>query len=176
LFHLANAAMLPLVASMLTLQSSQSSAALIAVAMVVPQFVVAILSPTVGRKSQQWGRRPILLIGFSALVIRAILFAAVTPSELIVLVQVLDGISAAALGVLVPLSIADITRDSGRFNLTQGLVGCAMGIGASISTTLAGILSDRFSSSFTFLTLGVVAAIGLAAVWKLMPETRPEPD
>jgi MFS family permease len=176
LFHLANAAMLPLVAGMLTLQSSQSSAALIAVAMVVPQFVVAILSPTVGRKSQQWGRRPILLIGFSALVIRAILFAAVTPSELIVLVQVLDGISAAALGVLVPLSIADITRDSGRFNLTQGLVGCAMGIGASISTTLAGILSDRFSSSFTFLTLGVVAAIGLAAVWKLMPETRPEPD
>lgn len=139
LFHLANAAMLPLVASMLTLQSSQSSAALIAVAMVVPQFVVAILSPTVGRKSQQWGRRPILLIGFSALVIRAILFAAVTPSELIVLVQVLDGISAAALGVLVPLSIADITRDSGRFNLTQGLVGCAMGIGASISTTLAGV-------------------------------------
>ncbi|KQW20873.1 ABC transporter permease [Afipia sp. Root123D2] len=176
LFHLANAAMLPLVASMLTLQSSQSSAALIAVAMVVPQFVVAILSPTVGRKSQQWGRRPILLIGFSALVIRAVLFAAVTPSELIVLVQVLDGISAAALGVLVPLSIADITRDSGRFNLTQGLVGCAMGIGASISTTLAGILSDRFSSSFTFLALGVVAAIGLAAVWKLMPETRPELD
>jgi MFS family permease len=176
LFHLANAAMLPLVASMLTLQSSESSAALIAVAMVVPQFIVAILSPTVGRKAQQWGRRPVLLIGFSALVIRGVLFAAVTPSEYIVAVQILDGISAATLGVLVPLSIADITRNSGRFNLTQGLVGCAMGIGASISTTLAGILSDRFSSSFTFLTLGVVAAIGLAAVWKLMPETRPDQE
>lgn len=176
LFHLANAAMLPLVASMLTLQSSESSAALIAVAMVVPQFIVAILSPTVGRKAQQWGRRPILLIGFSALVIRGILFAAVTPSEYIVAVQILDGISAATLGVLVPLSIADITRNSGRFNLTQGLVGCAMGIGASISTTLAGILSDRFSSSFTFLMLGAIAAIGLTAVWRLMPETRPEQD
>jgi MFS family permease len=135
LFHLANAAMLPLVASMLTLQSSESSAALIAVAMVVPQFIVAILSPTVGRKAQQWGRRPVLLIGFSALVIRGVLFAAVTPSEYIVAVQILDGISAATLGVLVPLSIADITRNSGRFNLTQGLVGCAMGIGASISTS-----------------------------------------
>jgi MFS family permease len=176
LFHLANAAMLPLVASMLTLQSSQSSAALIAVAMVVPQFIVAILSPTVGRKAQQWGRRPVLLIGFSALVIRGALFAAVTPSEFIVAVQILDGISAAALGVLVPLSIADITRNSGRFNLTQGLVGCAMGIGASISTTLAGILSDRFSSSFTFLVLSAIAAVGLAAVWKLMPETRPEQE
>lgn len=176
LFHLANAAMLPLVASMLTLQSSESSAALIAVAMVVPQFIVAMLSPTVGRKAQQWGRRPILLIGFSALVIRGILFAAISPSEYIVAVQILDGISAAALGVLVPLSIADITRNSGRFNLTQGLVGCAMGIGASISTTLAGILSDRFSSSFTFLMLGAIAAIGLMAVWRLMPETRPEQE
>ncbi|WP_458757517.1 MFS transporter [Afipia sp. TerB] len=176
LFHLANAAMLPLVASMLTLQSSESSAALIAVAMVVPQFIVAILSPTVGRKAQQWGRRPVLLIGFSALVVRGILFAAITPSEYIVAVQILDGISAATLGVLVPLSIADITRDSGRFNLTQGLVGCAMGIGAAVSTTLAGILSDRFSSSFTFLVLGAVAAIGLVAVWRLMPETRPEQE
>jgi predicted MFS family arabinose efflux permease len=176
LFHLANAAMLPLVASMLTLQSSESSAALIAVAMVVPQFIVAVLSPTVGRKAQQWGRRPILLIGFSALVIRGILFAAITPSEYIVAVQILDGISAATLGVLVPLSIADITRNSGRFNLTQGLVGCAMGVGASISTTLAGILSDRFSSSFTFLMLGAIAAVGLIAVWRLMPETRPEQE
>ncbi len=176
LFHLANAAMLPLVASMLTLRSSESAAALIAVAMVVPQFVVAIVSPTIGRKSQQWGRRPLLLIGFTALVVRGVLFAAVTPSQLIVVVQILDGISAAALGVLVPLTLADITRETGRFNLTQGLVGCAMGIGAAISTTLAGFLSDRFSSYVTFLTLGAIAAIGLLAVWMLMPETRPERD
>jgi MFS family permease len=176
LFHLANAAMLPLVASMLTLRSSESASALIAVAMVVPQFVVAIVSPAIGRKSQEWGRRPLLLIGFTALVIRGILFAAVTPSQLIVVVQVLDGISAAALGVLVPLTLADITRKTGRFNLTQGLVGCAMGIGASISTTLAGFLSDRFSSYVTFLSLGLIAAVGLLAVWLLMPETRPERD
>lgn len=176
LFHLANAALLPLVASMLTLQSSQSSAALIAVAMVVPQFVVAAFSPSVGRKAQAWGRRPLLLIGFAALAIRAVLFAAVTPSQYIIVVQILDGISAAVLGVLVPLSIADITRDTGHFNLTQGLVGCAMGIGAAISTTLAGYMSDRFSSYVTFLSLGIIAATGFLAVWLLMPETRPEPD
>lgn len=176
LFHLANAAMLPLVASMLTLRSSESAAALIAVAMVVPQFVVAIVSPAIGRKSQTWGRRPLLLIGFAALAIRGVLFAAVTPSEFIVAVQILDGISASALGVLVPLTLADITRTTGRFNLTQGLVGCAMGVGAAISTTLAGFLSDRFSSYVTFLSLGLIAAIGLLAVWLFMPETRPERD
>lgn len=176
LFHLANAAMLPLVASMLTLRSSDSSAALIAVAMVVPQFVVAISSPFVGRKAQQWGRRPLLLAGFAALIVRAVLFAWVTPSQYIVAVQLLDGLSAATLGVLVPLTIADITRSTGRFNLTQGLVGCAMGIGASISTLLAGFLTDRFSSYLTFLSLGGVAAIGFVAVLLLMPETRPEQE
>jgi len=176
LFHLANAAMLPLVASMLTLQSSKSSAALIAVAMVVPQLIVAIVSPIIGRKSQTWGRRPLLLIGFAALAIRGMLFAALTPSTFIVAVQILDGISAAAIGVLVPLTLADITRETGRFNLTQGLIGCAMGIGASISTTLVGLLSDRFSSYVTFLTLGLIAIIGLLAVWILMPETRPDRD
>lgn len=176
LFHLANAAMLPLVASMLTQRSADSSAALIAVALVVPQIIVAMLSPWVGAKSEQWGRRPLLLIGFGALAVRGLLFAALTPSSWIVAVQILDGISAAALGVLVPLSIADITRNSGRFNLTQGLIGCAMGIGAAISTTIAGYLSDRFSSYATFMFLFAVAAIGLAAVWALMPETRPAPE
>jgi MFS family permease len=172
LFHLANAAMLPLVASMLTLRSSHSATALIAVAMVVPQFLVALLSPTVGRKAQQWGRRPLLIVGFAALVCRAMLFSLTTDSYLVVIVQLLDGVSAAVLGVLVPLSIADLTRDSGRFNLTQGAVGCAMGIGASISTTLAGYLSDRFSSHITFICLGAIAAIGLIVVAWLMPETR----
>lgn len=178
LFHLANAAVLPLVASMLTLRSSHSATALIAVAMVVPQFLVALLSPTVGRKAQQWGRRPLLVIGFSALIARAMLFAYVTSPTLVVVVQLLDGISAAVLGVLVPLSIADLTRDSGRFNLTQGAVGCAMGIGASISTTLAGYLTDRFNSHTTFLCLGLIAAAGLIVMWLLMPETRSpdEPD
>ncbi len=172
LFHLANAAILPLVASMLTLRSSGSATALIAVAMVVPQFVVAMLSPTVGRKAQKWGRRPLLIVGFIALICRAVMFAYITSPYFVVIVQLLDGISAAVVGVLVPLSIADLTRDSGHFNLTQGAVGCAMGIGASISTTFAGYITDRFSSHATFLCLALVAAFGLTALWLLMPETR----
>ena len=45
------------------------------------------------------------------------------------------------------------------------------------STTLAGYASDHFGSQFAFLGLAAVAAAGLAAVWLLLPETRPErPD
>lgn len=176
LFHLSNAAVLPLVAGHLTLRSSTTATALIAVAMVVPQFLVALISPWVGRAAQRNGRRPLLLAGFGALVIRVALIAAVSDPTAIVAIQIFDGISAAVLGVLVPLTIADLTRNTGRFNLVQGIVGCAMGIGASISTTLAGYLSDRFSGAAAFIGLDLIAVAGLLAIWFTMPETRPAAD
>lgn len=134
LFHLANAALLPLIASSLTMRVSAVATPLTAVAMVIPQ----VIDPVV-----------------------------------IVAVQMFDVISAAVLGVLLPLRIADLTHNSGRFNLVQGIVGCATGIGASISTTKAGYLADRFSTYSAFLALDAVAAVGLLAVWLAMPETRP---
>ncbi len=176
LFHLANAAVLPLVASSFTLRSSATATAFIAVAMVVPQLCVALMSPFVGRKTQSIGRRPLLLLGFGALIIRLTLTAIVVDPMSIVVIQVFDGISAAVLGVLVPLIIADLTRNTGQFNLAQGIVGCAMGLGASISTTMAGFLADRFSTYVAFIGLDMVAAIGLLTVWLAMPETRKDDD
>jgi MFS family permease len=173
LFHLANAAMLPLMGSVVTMRSSQWATILIAACIVVPQVVVAALSPWVGRRAESWGRRPLLLLGFAALPIRGILFATVKDPNLLVAVQLLDGLTASVLGVMVPLMIADLTRGTGHFNLGQGIVGAATGIGASLSATLAGYTSDHFGSDSAFLGLAAVAAVGLTAVWFLMPETRP---
>jgi MFS family permease len=174
LFHLANAAMLPLMGSLLTTRSSDWATVLIAACIVVPQLVVAAFSPWVGRQAQRWGRRPLLLIGFAALPLRGVLFGAVTDPFLLVSVQLLDGISAAMLGVLVPLVIADATRGTGRFNLAQGIVGSAVGIGASLSTTLAGYMSDTLGSSAAFFGLAVLGFAGLVLVWASLPETRPD--
>jgi MFS family permease len=173
-FHLANAAMLPLMGSVLTTRSAEWATILIAVCIVVPQFVVAAISPWVGHQAQLWGRRPFLIVAFGALALRGLLFAVVTNPYLLVPVQVLDGITAATLGIMVPLMVADITRGTGRFNLAQGIVGTAVGIGASISPTLAGYLTDTFASSVAFLGLALIAAVGFAGVWALMPETRAE--
>jgi MFS family permease len=93
---------------------------------------------------------------------------------MVIAVQVLDGISAAVLGIMFPLVIADITRGTGRFNLALGMVGTAMGLGASLSTTLAGYMIDHFGSGTAFFGLAVIAAAGLALVFMRMPETRPE--
>jgi MFS family permease len=173
LFHLANSAMLPLMGSVVTMRSSQWATVLIAACIVVPQVVVAGLSPWVGRRAQSWGRRPLLLIGFAALPVRGILFATVKDPNLLVAVQLLDGLTAAVFGVMVPLIIADLTRGTGHFNLGQGIVGTTTGIGASLSTTLAGYTSDHFGSESAFFGLAAVAGLGLAAVWLLLPETRP---
>ena len=174
LFHLGNAATLPLMGSLLTTRSGNLATALIAACIVVPQLVVAAFAPWVGRHAEQWGRRPLLLLGFAALPLRGVLFATVTDPFLLVAVQLLDGISAAALGVLVPLVIADATRGTGRFNLAQGVVGSAVGIGASLSTTLAGYVSDTLGSSAAFFGLAVLGFAGLVLVWASLPETRPD--
>jgi MFS family permease len=173
-FQLANAAMLPLMASIITMRLSAWATTLVAACIVVPQLVVAAFSPSVGRWAQRWGRRPILLIGFAALPIRGLLFIVVTDPGLLVAVQLLDGICAAVFGVLVPLTIADITRGTGRFNLAQGIVGSGIGIGASLSTTLAGWMSDRLGSGAAFLGLACIGAAGLLLAALLMPETKEE--
>jgi predicted MFS family arabinose efflux permease len=172
LFHLANGSMLPLMGSVVTMRSSEWATILIAACIVVPQLVVALVSPWIGRRAQIWGRLPFLRLAFAALIFRGLLFAVVTDPYALVAVQILDGITAAALGVMVPLMIADIMRGTGRFNLAQGVVGTAVGLGASISPTLAGYLSDHFGSSAAFFGLAVIAAVAFTAVWSFMPETR----
>jgi predicted MFS family arabinose efflux permease len=172
LLQLANAAMLPLMAGVVTTRSSQWAPVLIAFCIVVPQAIVALMSPSVGATAQAWGRRPLLLIGFGALAIRGLLFATVHDPFVLVAVQVFDGITASVFAVMVPLIVADVAFGSGHFNLAQGIVGTATGIGASLSTVLAGYVSDRFGSSMAFLGLSGVAVLGFLAIVLLMPETR----
>jgi MFS family permease len=111
-------------------------------------------------------------VGFIALPIRGLLLAFVSNPYLLIVVQVLDGVSAAVLGVLVPLISADVTRGTGRFNLAQGMIGTAVGIGASLSGVLTGYAADLFGTTVTFLMLAATGAVGLMSVWAFMPETR----
>ncbi|WP_249225676.1 MFS transporter [Tardiphaga alba] len=172
LLQLANAAMLPLMAGVVTTRSADWAPALIAFCIVVPQAFVAATSPTVGRKAQQWGRRPLLLIAFASLAVRGLLFAVVTDPFLLVAVQIFDGITAAVFAVMIPLIVSDIAFGSGRFSLAQGIVGTATGIGASLSTVTAGYVADKLGAPVAFVGLAGVAALGVLLIWLVMPETR----
>jgi MFS family permease len=104
--------------------------------------------------------------------IRGLLFAFVTNPEALVVIQILDGITAAVFSVMVPLVVADLTRGTGHFNLGQGIVGTFVGIGASLSATLAGYLTDHFGSPVAFMTLAGIATFAFAVAVLSMPETR----
>ncbi len=173
LFTLANAAMLPLAGAALTTRAGSESSLLIAACIVLPQLIVALLSPALGGLAETRGRRTVLLLGFSALPLRGLLFAITTDPVLLVLIQFLDGIAAACFGIIVPLVTSDIAGRAGRFNVSLGFVGVAMGVGGTLSTTLAGWIADRHGDPAAFAAL---AAIGIAAtflVWSAMPETQP---
>ena len=175
LFHLSNAAMLNLAAGEVTAHMGDNVQLVIAACIIVPQFIVAAMSPWVGRQAQKWGRRPVLILGFCALPVRALLFAGVSSPYLLVPVQMLDGISAAVFGVMLPLIAADVAGGRGHYNLTIGFFGLAAGVGATLSTAAAGFAADRFGTSMSFFGLAAAGALAAALVWLAMPETRGEP-
>ncbi len=174
LFHMANAALLPIAATAITAKAGAYASLIIAACIVLPQGVVALFSPLVGRRATV-GRRAVMLFGWSALPVRAALFALLPAPALIVAAQMLDGVSAAVFGVMVPLIAGDVTRGRGRFNLCMGIFGLATGIGATVSTSLAGWIADAAGDRMAFAALAVIGLAGMVLLGFAMPETAPAP-
>ncbi len=177
LFHLANAAMLPLALNGLAQRSNEIDFA-VSATIVLPQAIVVLFAPWAGRMAQSWGRKPILVIGFLALPARALAFASTPDAPLLVLYQMLDGISATVFGLMMPLIAADLTRKTGHLTMAISSIGLAAGIGATFSTTLAGLVADLIGPSQAFYGLAAIGAMAVAIVILFMPETRPaeEPE
>jgi MFS family permease len=173
LFHLSNAAMLPLAGSAVTMRAGDFASLIIAACIVVPQAVVAVLSPWVGRVAGAAGRRRILLLGWAALPIRGVMLAVLPGAWPLVAGQTVSGLSAAVFGVALPLLASDLTRGMSHFNLCMGMLGLAVFVGAAISTTMAGEIADTAGMRAAFLVLAAIGAVGWLVVWRLMPETRP---
>jgi MFS family permease len=174
LFTLSDAAILPIVGGALTKRAGAEASLLIAACIVLPQLVVAALSPWMGGLAETRGRRIVLLLGFVTLPVRALLFAIVTDPTLVVAVQILNGIASAAFLIMVPLVTADIAGRSGHFNLALGFVGFAIGLGGMASTTMAGWVTDQHGEAATFVFLAAVGLMATLLVWFALPETNPD--
>src|SRR5262249_52653741 len=133
--------------------------------------LTALLSPWFGRLAQSWGRRPVMLLGFAALPIRVALFATCDDPVLLVCYQALDGVSGSVFGVMVPLVVADVTRRGGRFNCAMGIVGLAVGVGATVSNTTAGAIANHLGVAGAFAALGAAGLAAFLLIWLRMPET-----
>jgi len=172
LFHLSNAGMLPLAGAAVTMRAGDFANLIIAACIVVPQGLVALLSPWVGRSAQRIGRRPLLLLGWGALPLRGILLAVLPGPWLLVAGQAISGVSAAVFGVMLPLLAADLTRGTSHFNLCMGVLGLGMYLGAAASTTLSGGIADAAGMQTAFYALAFSGLLGAILIWLAMPETR----
>jgi MFS family permease len=143
---------------------------------VAAQLVMLPIAILVGHTADSWGRKPLLLVGFAILPIRAVLYTLSDNSGWLIGVQLLDGVGAGIFGAITPLLVADLMRGTGRYNLAQGAVATLQGIGASTSGLFAGIVVQHFGYSAAFLSLGAAAAVALAALAVAMPETAPKRD
>jgi MFS family permease len=171
MFQLSNAAVLPFAISAIQDQGVKNSDMLVSIALIVSLAVVAIVSPRLGRFAQSRGRKLILLVGFAALATRCVLLSIHNGQVAIVVFQVLDGISASTIGVMVPLIVSDITHRGGRFNLALSLVGLAMTAGATLSTTITGFLIEHLGTRIAFLCLAGAASLGYLLVLFALQET-----
>jgi MFS family permease len=172
MFHFANAAMLPLLGEMLAKGHGRSSMMFMSACVVTTQFTITMIAPWSGRKAGFWGRKPLLLIAFGVLPVRAVLYTLTSNTIALVAIQVLDGIGAGIFGVVSVLVIADLTKGSGRFNVTLGAIATAVGIGAALSQTIAGAIVHHSSFNTGFLFLAAIAAAAFGVLYFFMPETR----
>ncbi|BCM82562.1 MFS transporter [Methylobacterium indicum] len=173
IFHLSNAAMLTSVGQLLThLSGKDNATSLIAICIVAAQCVMVPVAMFVGHKADAIGRKPIFLAAFGVLALRGVLYTFSNNPFYLVGVQLLDGIGAGVYGALFPIVVADLTRGTGRFNVSQGAVATAQGLGASLSATLAGLIIVSAGYSTAFLTLAGIAGLGFALYLTMMPETR----
>ncbi len=173
LFQLANASMLPLIGENLATTIPTQSSLWMSGLIIVPQIVVAALAPWVGYHSEKRGRKPLLLIGFALAPLRAALLAFTSDYAFLVVAQMLDGVTGAIIGVLTVSVITDPTKDTGRFNLAQGVVGAAIGLAASVSTFATGFLFQGIGNAGGFTAIAAVAGAATALIWIFISETKP---
>jgi MFS family permease len=175
LFHFANAPLLPLVGQKLAQSHPAIATAMMSACIIAAQLIMLPVALAVGVTADRLGRKPILLLGFAVLPVRALLYTFSDDAAWLIGVQLLDGVGAGIFGAITPLLVADLTKGTGRYNLAQGAVATAQGIGASASGLFAGIVVDHFGYAATFLALGAAACVALATLLFAMPETAPAP-
>jgi MFS family permease len=171
LFHLANAAMLPLVSQKLSQINLDLATPLTSACIIAAQAVMVPMALLVGARADQWGRKPLLLAAFAILPMRGVLYTLSDDPYWLVGVQLLDGIGAGLLGALLPLVVKDLTEGTGRFNVSLGALTTVFGVGAALSNSVAGVAVQEAGYGVAFLVLAGIAAVGFVALWVGVPET-----
>ncbi len=174
LFHFANGPMLPLIGEIFAHAGGQS-APYMAACIVVAQLVMIPVAIATGRLSERWGRKPLFLFAFAALVTRALAYTIWQQPMALVWLQTVDALGAGVFGVMWAVVAADLARGTGHFGLMQGAVQAAVGVGVFLGNVVAGFAVHNAGYRAVFLMLAGIAFAGLGTYAAFVPETRARP-
>jgi len=166
MFHLGNAAMLPLYGLAVVAAHQGDPSAFTAQTIVIAQLVMVVAACLANRLIQRIGYWGVMMITFLALPLRGLVAAMFIAAWGVWPVQALDGIGAGLQSVAVPALVVRLLQGTGRVNVGQGVVMTVQGIGAALSPALGGVLAQRFGYATAFLVLGAVST-GSLALWFL---------
>lgn len=161
LFHLGNAAMLPLFGQAVATRGQADPGAFTALTIVIAQLVMIPAALLAGRYATRHGYWPLLTTALLALPLRGLIAGCWATPWALLPVQFLDGVAAGLLGVALPGLVATTLRGSGHVNAGLGAVMTIQGIGAAASPALAGWIAQRHGYGAAFLALSLVALLAL---------------
>jgi predicted MFS family arabinose efflux permease len=161
LFHLGNAAMLPLLGQAIVARGGGDPSALTGATVIVAQLTMIPMALAAAALAERRGYWLVLLLALMALPLRGVIAAYLSSPYGLFPVQILDGVGAGLLGVAVPGLVARILAGTGHVNAGIGVVLTIQGVGAALSPALAGFVAESAGYSAAFLTLAFVALLAL---------------
>lgn len=166
LFHLGNAAMLPLLNQRLAATVADSAPLLwTGIAIVVAQTSMVPVALWVAR-SRRFDVAWFVYAAILVLPVRGLLAYAFTSAWNSIPVQILDGFAAGAMGVATPLLVHRYSQGTGRFNTALGVVMALQGVGAALSPGLANwVVGAPLRFGLAFVVLAGAAVLALPLFW-----------
>lgn len=168
LFHLANAALLPLLsmraAALAPLQGIPPGV-YAAATVVISQCVMIPVALLTASNAGKFGYRRLIMLALMVLPLRAVLASGSAAPLILLPVQVLDGVAAGILGVAIPGYIVQLLSGSGHTNAGQAFVMLLQGVGAAFSPALAGVIATHYGWSRAFMVMGAIALAALVLWW-----------
>jgi len=125
-------------------------------------------APVLGRLSDKYGRRPILLISLLGTSIGFLVFGFATSLWMLFLGRMIDGASGGNISIA-QAYIADVTTPENRAK-GMGLIGAAFGLGFVFGPAIGGVLS-RWGIALPFLFAGALAFANAVLLYFTLPET-----
>ncbi len=129
------------------------------------QFMAA---PILGRLSDRYGRRPVLLVSLVGSVLGYVMFAFAGSIAMLFLSRIIDGISGGNISTAQAV-IADITDERDRAK-GMGLIGAAFGLGFICGPGIGGLLAE-VATWLPGVAAATTSAIAFVLVLLRLPET-----